>query len=94
MSYALERHAKNDGKGTPESWLEKRVQEDLNDLKNFNKVFPEILVALAPLYKNEVLTAEDYLIDKLKFDYEALDQLAQRNEMGVTSLPLCRHTPL
>ncbi|MCK5603302.1 helix-turn-helix transcriptional regulator [Candidatus Pacearchaeota archaeon] len=81
LSYVLEGYTKSDQEGDAKKWLERGVKEDLNDLKNLNRVFPEVLVALSPLYQNEVLTAESYLIDKLKFGYEVLDQLVQRTEI-------------
>jgi len=82
LSYALVGYGKSDREGGDTmSWLEKGVQENLNDLKNIGPVFPEVLMALSPLYKYEILTAESYLIGKLGFDYEVLDQLTQMCEI-------------
>jgi len=81
VSYALEGCAKTSGAGDASTWMEAGLKDDLNDLKNVKSAFPEVLVALAPLYRNEVLTAEDYLTNKLGFDYDLLNELVQRGEI-------------
>jgi hypothetical protein len=81
ISYALKGYATMGGEVEPVSWCEKGVKQDLNDLKNINSVFPEVLVTLSPLYQSEVLTEESYLTRNLKFDYEVLDELVQRGEV-------------
>jgi len=81
LAYALEGYMKKEAKGNSKDWLEVGVKDDLRDLENSCISSPQVLVALSPLYLHEVLTAEDYLLDKLGFDYEVLKQLVQIGEI-------------
>jgi len=83
LSYALEGCATSGGIGEPDGWIGKGVREDLNDLKNANRSFPEVLVAVSLLYRNEVPTAESFLRGPLAFDYETFDELVKRGELIV-----------
>jgi hypothetical protein len=87
LAYALEGYVKAEGKGEPGSWIEAGVTEDLHDLKHCGDPhaarYPEVVVALSSLYRNEVMTAEDYLRDKnkLNIDPGALEALVVRGEI-------------
>jgi hypothetical protein len=81
VSYTLDGCVKAGGIGKPEKWLEAGVKADLNDLRNIEETFPEVLVVLSPLYRHEVLTEENYLTNKLGFNYDVLNELVKRGEI-------------
>ncbi len=64
LAYALKGFIKKEGKGKKEEWIGEEVKSDLEDLGKVNPAFPEILVALSPLYMNEVHTAAKFLINE------------------------------
>jgi len=74
-----------------EDWLEVGVNRELQRLEYStegsdgpSQLFPEILLALAPLYMNEVLTEESFLRDELHFnrdDFQALEDLVELGEI-------------
>jgi len=85
LAYALDGYRVADGRGEPHSWIEVGVREDLQDLRNCGDThasrYPEVVVELAPLYKNEVMTAEEYLVDELASDTDVLRALTVRGEI-------------
>jgi len=85
LAFALQGCAKSPENSEPKSWIADEVKEYLRNLKTCNDPYcdqyPGILLALSPLYKNEVSTAEHYLIDKLKFTEPALNDLVKRGEI-------------
>jgi len=85
LAYALDGYVKARGEGEPTSWIQTGVGEDLRDLTNcrdqYAAQYPEILVALSPLYKKEVMTAKEYLTDRFEFQPEALNALVTRGEV-------------
>ncbi|MFC1794881.1 hypothetical protein ACFL3Q_15000, partial [Planctomycetota bacterium] len=93
LGYALEGCVQKKGKGEPEKWLEVGVNRELQRLEYViegtdgpNSIFPEIVLALSPLYMNEVLTEESFLRDELHFDKDDLKALSILVELGeVTS---------
>lgn len=72
-------------KSHPTVWQKEAVEQIFAHLKNCGdphaRQYPKIIVALAPLYKNEVMTEEKYLINHLGLDPEALDDLVNRGEI-------------
>ena len=73
--YALRGWKDAHGKGTAEDWSADRVLTDLRALGQKTRQLPEILVALAPLYRHEVPTDEAYLTATREFAGAALDDL-------------------
>ena len=80
LSYALKGCT---GDGEPISWIEKGVRKDLKDLGNPDSYNcnPEILLALSPLYMNEVLTVQSFLIQKLSFERKEINKLVRLGEI-------------
>lgn len=93
LGYALEGCEQKKGKGEPEEWIEEGVKRELQRLeyvlegpKGPNQIFPEIVLALSPLYMKEILTEESFLRDGLYFDKEDFQALNALVELGeVTS---------
>jgi len=85
LAFALKGCAKSPEKSELKSWIADEVKEYLRNLETCNDPYcdqyPGILLALSPLYKNEVPTAEHYLIDKLSFTKPALNDLMKRGEI-------------
>jgi len=81
LSYALEGCVKAKGKGEPRSWIKVGVREDLEEQEKINTNYPEVLVSLAPLFMNEVLTDELYLTKILGFDQQILNNLVYTGEI-------------
>lgn len=86
LAYALEGYARSEGRGHAQEWLATGVQEDLEELAKLKEPYayqyPKILVALSPLYKNEVLTEQGYLLKEgFGFNEQALGALARRGEI-------------
>lgn len=81
LSYALEGYVGSQGKGESGTWLEESVRGDLEDLERLNPTYPEVLVALSPLYRNEVQTEETFLREALRFEPRMLNDLVDRGEI-------------
>jgi hypothetical protein len=85
LAFALKGCTNAHGKGEPISWIADEVKKYLRNLETcedtYDDQYPRIVVALSPLYKNEVLTVESYLIEKLGFTKPALYDLAKRGEI-------------
>jgi len=81
LGYALKGYVDLKGKGEPKTWLAAGVRDDLEELEKEKSHFPEVLVALSPLYINEVLTDEIYLTKVLSFDLPVLNELVCRGEI-------------
>jgi hypothetical protein len=85
LAFALEGCAAARGAGEPRGWITGEVQRYIENLATcgdrHEDQYPGILLALSPLYMNEVLTAGSYLIDTLGFAKAALDDLAKRGEI-------------
>jgi len=77
MAYALKGCVSTNGKGEVQDWLGDGVKEDLEELEKVEPAFPEVLVSLSPLYQNETLTDESFLINGLGFDQEMLQKLSR-----------------
>jgi hypothetical protein len=84
LTFALKECAKVQGQGEPQSWIKNHVFEYLAELENckdpYQGQYPCILVALSPLYMNEMLTEESFL-KKMGFTREALNGLVERGEV-------------
>jgi len=80
LSYALKGCS---GQGSPISWIRDGVVQDLRDLENHGtyKCNSEILLALSPLYMNEVLTDQTFLIKELGYDRKEIDRLVSLGEI-------------
>lgn len=81
LSYALQSCLISNDKGNLKDWIKAGIEKDLMNLESINPEFPEILVALSPLYKHEVPTVENYLCDNLKFKKQVLNDLNQMGEI-------------
>lgn len=88
LAFALQGCKDADGKGEPRNWIGDKVREYLDNLDNLDErydkyaeCYSRILLALCPLYKSEILTAESYLTEKLKFIRPALKALTKRGEI-------------
>ena len=86
LSFALLGCAASQGKGEPQSWISNRVNDYLASLKELRddkycQQYPEIVLALCPLYKNEVVTEQSYLTDMLGLNEDAIEGLARRGEI-------------
>jgi hypothetical protein len=72
------------GQGEPLSWVANKIRSRLVSLETCRDRhadrYPEIIVALSPLYKSEVLTYEKFL-RKLGFTRAALNGLVERGEI-------------
>lgn len=77
LSYALEGHL---DQGDPYDWIGRGVRMDLEDMQKL-KCKPQILIALAPLYMNELLTSQAFLVTCLGFDEADINMLIERNEI-------------
>jgi hypothetical protein len=88
LAFALEGCADNKGRGEPKDWLKIGVMTYLQSLGNCNdeyeSEFPKILLALSPLYMNEVYTHSHYLkklAKKMGFRDDTLRVLCKRGEI-------------
>ncbi|MFC1762914.1 ATP-binding protein [Planctomycetota bacterium] len=81
LAYLLEGYRKAGGKGQASQWVKDGVLRDLQDLENTDALFPEVLVAVAALFRHELLMAETYLTNKLNFTPTVLNGLSQRGEL-------------
>jgi hypothetical protein len=85
LAFALQGCAKAHGAGDPNTWIASEVRRYVENLETskdpYRDQYPGILLALSPLYMNEVLTAQSYLTDRLGFTKRALDDLAKRGEI-------------
>ncbi|MFC1675803.1 hypothetical protein ACFL3G_01920 [Planctomycetota bacterium] len=81
MAYALEGYIKKCDTDEPRAWLVEGIKEDMEDLEKLNHGFPEVLVALSPLYQIEILTEEGFLTNTLGFDLNLLNELVRRGEI-------------
>jgi hypothetical protein len=85
LAYALEGCRKEHGAGLPRDWIRTGVRADLTDLANCGDPhagrYPEILVVLSCLFKNEVATAQEYLVRDLGIPVSALEALTNRGEV-------------
>ncbi|NQT59765.1 MAG: hypothetical protein HQ557_12350, partial [Bacteroidetes bacterium] len=86
LSFALLGCADYKGKGKPESWISSRVNKYLMSLKElkedkYYRQYPKIVLALCPLYKNEVLTEQKFLVNELHLNEDAIEDLARRGEI-------------
>jgi hypothetical protein len=78
LAYALEGYKP----GTDRSqWVRDGVRDDLAFLDTEDAHYPEALLALSPLYRSEVLTAETYLTGRLHLDPNILKNLVLRREV-------------
>lgn len=84
LAFALQGCADAKGHGDPQKWIADEVHRYLRNLENcrdqYANQYPGILVALSPLYINEVLTVESYL-RKFGFTRPALNSLVERAEI-------------
>jgi len=78
VSYALKGCKNNEA---PENWVKDGVISDLKYLDSKRTAFPEIVIAIAPLYKNEVLTETSFLTNNLGFKPQDLYDLYQLGEI-------------
>lgn len=75
------------GEGTLKQWMAHGARTDLNAIAYLNRLpnplpdLPKIVVALAALYRFEVLTAQRYLTKTLKIDPVMLDFLVKSREI-------------
>jgi hypothetical protein len=87
LTFALKGCAGKQGKGKPSEWLSEGVKNHLRDIENcgdkHESQYPKILLALSPLYINEVFTDEKYL-EKLGFEPDELKALCKRGEIVKT----------
>lgn len=83
LAYSLRGYVDSEGQGESKGWLEKGVREDLQELEKLEPCFPEVLISLSPLYKNEVRTEEYYLTKVLGFDQAILYELVCRGEITI-----------
>jgi len=81
LAYALTGYAQNHGDGGPKTWIRVGVLQDLQDLENANTDYPEVLVAVSAVYRNESLMAEPFLTSNLGFPVGVLNSLCQRGEV-------------
>jgi hypothetical protein len=81
LRYALEGYDESRGSDPSSDWVARGVREDLRDLGKKRPIYPAVLVALAPLYLNEVVTAESFLLDILGFDDDTLEELVALGEI-------------
>lgn len=86
LAYALQGYANLGDSSDPMAWIRSGVQQCLRDLEApedaLTASFPEVLIALSPLYRNEVPTAERYLVRNLGFDPGALNRLTAMAEIA------------
>ncbi|MFC1604028.1 hypothetical protein ACFL5F_03280 [Planctomycetota bacterium] len=84
FAWALQGCTTAKGQGDPRNWIKDEIQRYLRNLENcqdqYADQYPEILVALSPLYMNEVQTVGTYL-KKLGFQKKALNRLVERGEI-------------
>jgi hypothetical protein len=84
LACALQGCGDTHGQGDPLSWIANKVETRLVGLETCDDPhadqYPEIIVALSALYKNEVLTTKSYL-KKLGFSRAALNGLVRRGEI-------------
>lgn len=69
------------GKGEAITWLKNRVIDDLREIEKHSKCNPKIILALCPLYINEVLTAQSFLTQSLSFDRKEINELVRIGEV-------------
>jgi len=81
LSYALKGCIKAQCKGEPHEWVREEVKKDLRNLGVQCAVFPKVLVALSPLYMNEILTVQFFLTGHLGYEEEILRDLAKMGEI-------------
>ncbi|MCK4375832.1 MAG: hypothetical protein KAX19_10900, partial [Candidatus Brocadiae bacterium] len=86
LAYALQGYVASRGDGNPLDWVGEGVREDLERLEGLRAAdgdphYPEVLVALSPLYRSEVVTAEAFLTRRMGFTVEVLNGLASRGEI-------------
>jgi len=86
LSFALQGCDDAKGKGEPKSWVASRVNKYLMSLKELHedkyyREYPRIVLALCPLYKNEVLTEQSFLVNNLHLNEDAIEDLARRGEI-------------
>jgi len=91
LAFALQGCSAKKGRGEPISWIRDEIIKYLRNLETcrdpHDDQYPGILLALSPLYKNEVLTAESYLTERLDFTKSALNDLTQRGEITKQRIP-------
>lgn len=84
LACALQGCGDAQGQGEPLSWIANKINSRLVSLETCHDPhadqYPGIIVALSPLYKNEVLTDEKFL-KKLGFTRAALNGLVERGEI-------------
>ena len=81
LAYALIGYVETNGRGEPKSWILDSVTKDLQDLENFSVDYPEALIAIAALYRDDLLMAEKYLVNNLGFSTAILNDLARQGEL-------------
>lgn len=91
LGYLLEGCTSKKGRGEPEEWIEEGVNRELEQLEYAieaqdgpDRTLPEVLLSLAPLYMDEILTEESFLRNELGFnkdDFRALDILIELGEV-------------
>lgn len=81
ISYALEGALTSGGKGNVISWIAESVRLDLQrmerKMEGANPDFPEICVAISPIYTHEIPVAEPFLTKSLGFTVNTLNSLCQ-----------------
>ena len=89
LAYAIKGCAHAEGNGDTAQWIRQEVKLDLRCLEEIDSPdepyayqYPKILVTLSPLYKNEVLTEQGYLLKEgFGFNEQALGALARHGEI-------------
>lgn len=94
LAYALVGYRDHRGRSVPAKWLVDGVRDDLRRLERIKSPtepyaaqYPQILVAIAPLYRREVLTAQTFLTHTLGFAKDALNELVARCEITRHDIP-------
>ena len=84
LACALQGCGDSQGQGDPLSWIANKIKTRLVGLETCGDPhadqYPEIIVALSALYKNEVITDQNFL-RKLGFSKAALNGLVERGEI-------------
>jgi hypothetical protein len=57
------------------------ARQDLRDLENTCSAYPEAIVAISALYRDEILMTESYLVNNLRFNITTLNELTQQGEI-------------
>lgn len=81
LGYIVRGYTDSNGSGTSADWYAENVRRDLSLLERTNPAFPQILLALSPLYKNEVPTSEYFLMSAFGFELRDIKDLVYAGEI-------------